>query len=203
MSATRLLVLGLVRTYGRAHGYLVGQQLLAWEADKWANTKTGSIYHALRQLTKEGMLVAREVPSSESGPPRTDYEITETGVAEFQRLVKLALTEPEPRPDMLCAGLAFISALPRATALDYLRERLAVLAGHKAAVKQATDEAEWSGDNALPPHVDALLSFWTFTSASSHDWVQGLIDKIDGGAYIFADEDQNAFGNPNSRSAPA
>lgn len=39
VAATRLLVLGVVRGYGRAHGYLVGTDLLGWEADRWANVK--------------------------------------------------------------------------------------------------------------------------------------------------------------------
>ncbi|NUT10617.1 MAG: PadR family transcriptional regulator, partial [Nonomuraea sp.] len=55
MSATRLLVLGVVRLHGRAHGYLVGSELESWEAGQWAGLRSGSIYHALRQLAKEGL----------------------------------------------------------------------------------------------------------------------------------------------------
>ena len=47
MSATRLLVLGVVRMFGRAHGYQVRRELLTWSADEWANVQPGSIYHAL------------------------------------------------------------------------------------------------------------------------------------------------------------
>ncbi|OLT29722.1 hypothetical protein BJF83_10045 [Nocardiopsis sp. CNR-923] len=35
MSATRLLVLGVVRMHGRAHGYRVGRELMSWGADAW------------------------------------------------------------------------------------------------------------------------------------------------------------------------
>ena len=198
MSATRLLVLAFVRAHGRAHGYLVGQELLAWNADKWANTKTGSIYHALRQLAKEGSLREIEISATETSPARTEYEISEQGAAEFERLLERALTVPEPRPDMLCAGLVLMSALPRAKALKFLRERLSKLAEQRANVDRANSTAQWSGDRALPPHVEALLSFWTHHTVSSHDWVLALIRKIEDGAYIFADEDPKAFGNPGS-----
>lgn len=50
MSATRLLVLGVVRMYGRAHGYQVRRELLSWSADKWADVQPGSIHHALNLL---------------------------------------------------------------------------------------------------------------------------------------------------------
>lgn len=199
MSATRLLVLGFVRIHGRAHGYLVGQELLAWEADKWANTKTGSIYHALRQLTKEGLLEAHESETRDGGPPRTDYKITEAGDAEFSRLLRVALVEPDPRPDMLCAGLAFLSALPRAVAIGYLEDRRTILAEHKASVFRAAEAADFTGENPLPAHVEALINFWEHTSSSSCEWVEGLIAKLREGAYVFADEDPKVFGTPGSR----
>jgi DNA-binding PadR family transcriptional regulator len=56
LSATRLLVLGVVRMYGRAHGYQVRRELLTWSADKWANVQPGSIYHALKKMTAEDLL---------------------------------------------------------------------------------------------------------------------------------------------------
>ncbi len=37
MSATRLLVLGVVRMYGQAHGYRVGRELMSWGVEEWAN----------------------------------------------------------------------------------------------------------------------------------------------------------------------
>lgn len=198
MSATRLLVLAFVRAHRRAHGYLVGQELMAWDADKWANTKTGSIYHALRQLGKEGLLEEFEVPAADATPARTDYAITDAGDAEFHRLMEKALTVPEMRPDMLCAGLVLMSALPRATVIKHLHVRLEKLAAQRADVEHASNTARFVGDRALPAHVEALLSFWTSNTACNHDWLVELIGKIEGGAYIFADEDENAFGSPSA-----
>ena len=196
MSATRLLVLAFVRAHRRAHGYRVGQELLAWDADKWANTKTGSIYHALRQLAKEGLLEEIDVPASDAAPARTDYSITPQGDAEFYRLMETALTVPQPRPDMLCAGLVMMSALPRHNVLDLLKKRLATLDERRGHVHYAASSASFSGANALPSHVEALLGFWTRNTECNHDWVSGLIAKIEGGAYVFSDEDPMVFGTP-------
>src|SRR5690606_2830766 len=56
VSVTRMMILGLVRWMQPVHGYDVRRELLSWSADKWANIQPGSIYHALRKLTEEGLL---------------------------------------------------------------------------------------------------------------------------------------------------
>ncbi|WP_417580277.1 PadR family transcriptional regulator [Pelagibacterium sp.] len=196
MSATRLLVLAFVRAHKRAHGYLIGQELLAWSADQWANTKTGSIYHALRQLSKDGFLDEIEIPASESTLARTDYAITELGDAEFYKMMEKALAIPQPRPDMLCAGIVLMSALPRAKVLELLKTRLETLAGQKQEANAATEGVSFTGAEALPRHVEVLLHFWTYHSEYSHKWAAQLIEKIEAGNYVFADEDPLAFGVP-------
>ncbi|SDG38484.1 PadR family transcriptional regulator [Pelagibacterium luteolum] len=203
MSATRLLVLAFVRAHGRAHGYLIGQELLTWNADKWANTKTGSIYHALRQLSKERLLIEFSVPAVEAAPARTEYEISDIGEAEFLTLLERALTQPDPRPDMFCAGLVLMSALPREQVLSYLRARVAILNQQRVNVDRANSEANFEGEKALPPHVDALLNFWVEHTASGLHWVEELVSKIEGGAYVFADDDPRAFGTPSSLATTA
>src|SRR3712207_6088398 len=87
MSSTRMMILGLVKWMQPVHGYDVRRELLSWNADRWANVQPGSIYHALRKLTEEGML--REVATEQVGarPARTTYEITPKGDDEFQTLL--------------------------------------------------------------------------------------------------------------------
>lgn len=70
MSAIRLLVLGAVRQHGRAHGYQVRNDLEYWGAHEWSNAKPGSIYHALKQMAKQGLLRAHEIAPSTAGGPR-------------------------------------------------------------------------------------------------------------------------------------
>lgn len=108
MSAIRLLVLGTVRRHGRAHGYQVRGDLEFWGAHEWSHAKPGSIYHALKQLAKQGLLHAHEIaPSAVGGPPRTEYEITEAGT--YFRLVRAALTAYDQKTDIRSAALGFSS----------------------------------------------------------------------------------------------
>ncbi|MEJ2856191.1 MULTISPECIES: PadR family transcriptional regulator [unclassified Saccharothrix] len=186
MSATRLLVLGVVRGYGVAHGYLIGNDLMSWGAGEWANVKWGSIYHALKQLTKEGCLADEEVP-----PARTDYRLTAKGEQEFQRLLRDALRRPETRPDMLGAGLALLPSLPRADAVSLLHERLAALESRRDSARKQV--GEWTD----PPHVRELFGLWEHTASAGVEWTRGLLARLEGGAYAMAGE-RNSPGDPAS-----
>lgn len=186
MSATRLLVLGVVRGYGRAHGYLIGSDLLSWGAGEWANVKWGSIYHALKQLTRAELL-REDWPV----PGRTDYELTERGEAEFLRLLRDALRRPDPRPDTLAAGLALLPALPRDEAVALLRERLAALEARRDGAREQADR--WGE----PEHVRELFGLWVHSAESAADWTRGLIGRLEGGAYRMVGEP----GSPGRRGS--
>lgn len=194
MSATRLLVLGVVRGYGRAHGYLVRNELVTWGAEEWANIKWGSLYHALRQMAKEGLL--RDTQIAE-WPGRVDYEITEAGEAEFFRLLRDSLREYDQRPDLLTAGLALLPALPRAEAISLLEERLRAL--EAAPEEISTQTADWKD----PGHVGELFGLWIHAARSAADWTRGLIARLEGGAYVMADDDEKGFGTPGTWPASA
>jgi len=186
MSATRLLVLGIVRGYGRAHGYRIGTDLLSWGADEWANVKWGSIYHALRTLTEGGLLLDHN-----DIPGRTEYELTERGEAEYLRLLRDAVCRPQTRPDHLGGALAMLPSLPRAEAVRLLRERL-------TALEEIRDKAQTQLDAMVdPPHWSELFELWRHTAAGGVAWTEGLIARLEDGAYVMAGE-PNSPGRPGS-----
>jgi DNA-binding PadR family transcriptional regulator len=172
-----LLVLGVVRGYGRAHGYLIGNDLLSWGAGEWANVKWGSIYHALKQLTKSGFLIEEW-----QKPSRTDYVLTERGEEEFRRLLGDAITRPEHRPDLLGAGLALLPALSRDEAITLLEGRLAAL---EAARDAALAERRVPG---RPGHVQELFGLWEHNADSGIAWTRGLVERLRAGAHPMAGE---------------
>ncbi len=91
------MILGLVRWMQPVHGYDVRRELLSWSADKWANVQPGSIYHALRKLTEEGLL--REVATEQVGarPARTTYAVTAQGRGRVRDPAARALVGAAPR----------------------------------------------------------------------------------------------------------
>ncbi|MEU2026078.1 PadR family transcriptional regulator [Streptomyces sp. NPDC016469] len=186
MSAIRLLVLGAVRQHGRAHGYQVRNDLEYWGAHEWSNAKPGSVYHALKQLAKQDMLLAHEVaPSTVGGPPRIEYEITERGTEEYFTLLRASLTSYDQRMDVLSAGIGFIVDLDRAEAVALLRERLTNLAAWRAAV---TEHYLPEGGPEQLGHIGEVMNFWVHSADAGAEWTRGLIARIEGGAYVFAGE---------------
>jgi DNA-binding PadR family transcriptional regulator len=186
MSAIRLLVLGAVRQHGRAHGYQVRNDLEYWGAHEWSNAKPGSIYHALKQMAKQGLLHAHEIaPSTAGGPPRTEYEITEIGTEEYFVLLREALVARERTIDVLSAAIGFMVDLERAEVLRLLRERLAGLAEWRDAVTEhyvPEDGPEKLG------HIGEIMNMWVHAADGEAEWTRSLIERIEGGAYTFAGE---------------
>ncbi|AXE88369.1 MULTISPECIES: helix-turn-helix transcriptional regulator [unclassified Streptomyces] len=187
MSATRLLVLGVVRMHGRAHGYLVRSELLSWGADEWAHIKFGSIYHALRQLAKDGLLKSTDIPD---WPGRVDYEIAPPGEEEFFRLLRDALRQGNNRPDMLGAALVLLPALSREEAIALLRERIASLSAEQSELIAKVDET--AGERPQRAHIRELLGLWEHSAASQAAWTEALIERLEAGAYVMAGEEKGA-----------
>ncbi|UGY92239.1 PadR family transcriptional regulator [Streptomyces gobiensis] len=187
MSAIRLLVLGAVRQHGRAHGYMVRNDLEFWGAHEWSNAKPGSIYHALKQLAKQGLLRAHDVaPSTAGGPPRTEYELTDAGETEYLKLLRHALTAIDEKQDMLTSGVGFIVDLPREEAIALLKERVAALEDWRAEVTQ-----HWTPEGSTPEewgHIGEIMGLWVHTSDSGAEWTRGLIERLENGAYVMAGE---------------
>jgi DNA-binding PadR family transcriptional regulator len=186
MSAIRLLVLGAVRQHGRAHGYQVRNDLEYWGAHEWSNAKPGSIYHALKQMAKQGFLVAHEIaPSTAGGPPRTEYEITDKGTEEFLTLLREALVTYDQKPDILSAALGFIVDLPRREAVELLRRRVDGIEEWRRAVTEYYTPED--GPERLG-HIGEIMNFWVHSADTGAEWTRGLIGRIEGGAYTFAGE---------------
>ncbi|WP_329571601.1 PadR family transcriptional regulator [Streptomyces sp. NBC_01361] len=192
MSAIRLLVLGAVRQHGRAHGYQVRNDLEYWGAHEWSNAKPGSIYHALKQMAKQGFLVAHEIaPSTAGGPPRTEYEITDKGTEEFRTLLREALVAYDQKPDILSAALGFIVDLPRQEAVELLRRRVDGIEEWRRAVTEYYTPED--GPERLG-HIGEIMNFWVHSADAGAEWTRGLIGRIEGGAYTFAGEGEPFVG---------
>ncbi|MET9643891.1 PadR family transcriptional regulator [Streptomyces syringium] len=185
MSAIRLLVLGAVRQHGRAHGYQVRNDLEFWGAHEWSNAKPGSIYHALKQMAKQGLLIAHDVaPSEVGGPPRTEYELTGKGEEEYFTLLREALSSYDQKVDVLSAGVGFIVDLPRAEAIALLKQRVESLEAWRSEISlHWTPEVgqDWG-------HIGEIMGMWVHTALSGAEWTRGLIERLEGGAYVMADE---------------
>jgi DNA-binding PadR family transcriptional regulator len=205
MSAIRLLVFAAVRQHGRAHGYQVYSDLEFWGAHEWSTAKPGSIYHALKQMAKQGLLNAYEdAPSTAGGPRRTEYEMTERGTETYLELLRESLVAYDQRPDVLSSALGCMVDLPRREVLDLLTERVRRMEEWRTAVLEHYVPQE--GAEKLG-HLGELMDFWVHSADTGAAWTRGLISRIEGGAHTFAGEGEPfvgvlAEGQKNPYTAP-
>jgi DNA-binding PadR family transcriptional regulator len=87
---TKLIILGIL-SRRRQHGYEIKKQIE--QEMRNIDLKFGSIYHALAQFLKEGLIKEIEIEHSAKGKPeRRGYEITTKGREVFSKLLHDAFT---------------------------------------------------------------------------------------------------------------
>jgi DNA-binding PadR family transcriptional regulator len=184
MSATRLLVLGAVRVFQPVHGYFLRRELLTWRVDHWAAMNPGSIYNALRSLTKDEFIEEVGTESGRGRPLRTSYRLTPAGDEEFLTLLREALWRVEPfDPKAMLAGLSFMFALPRDEVVAALESRIAQIeAAHKAVPFQVRGLGE---DPGKPAHIVEHLLLGDHRMQGELEWTRSALKRIRGGAYAF------------------
>ncbi|CRK61480.1 Transcriptional regulator, PadR family [Alloactinosynnema sp. L-07] len=178
MSATRMLVLGVILLAGGAHGYQVRTKLVSWRADEWARIKPGSIYHAIRKAAADKLIDELHAEPGAAGPERTVYRITEAGMVELKRLVREGLRHTRD-PWMLNAAITMLPVLSHAEAAAMIRERILRLEADLVNLRQW--RAEPGPDTPL--HVIDQANLWLGQVAADAAWAAELLSKIESGAY--------------------
>jgi DNA-binding PadR family transcriptional regulator len=199
VSATRLLILGAVRIFQPVHGYYVRRELQSWHVDEWAHLNPGSIYNALRTLTREGMLREVATESAEGRPARTTYALTNDGETEFLYLLRDALGTVDPfSPDRTFTAFSFAFALAREEVVASLESRVAQLEATRRSHRFRIEET--LADPDTPNHVVELTRLADAWQQGELAFTRDLLKRVKAGAYTFAGEE----GAPvSARSAPA
>jgi DNA-binding PadR family transcriptional regulator len=206
MSSTRLLVLGAVRIMQPAHGYLVMRELGTWRVDEWANLKPGSIYNALRSLTKAGMLTeARpEGDGGGGGGPgaKAVYHLTADGQSELETLVRDAIWRLHPwDPAVLMSGVSFWWLLTREEVLEALEARQTQIVAWLSANRYAEDSIH--RNPTTPEHVTEHFRLAGARMEGELAWTEAVARRVKDGEYAFRGEDLTKMMAPLPPESPA
>jgi DNA-binding PadR family transcriptional regulator len=174
-----MMILGLVRWMQPVHGYDVRRELLSWSADKWANVQPGSIYHALRKLTDEGLLRTVAVEQVGARPARTTYEVTPKGEEEFETLLRAQWWQLNEPPDPFAAAFSFLPAMPRDEAAAALRNRANLVRAGIESMRAALD-SDWVR-NRKPVHVGWMFELWLARAEAEMAWCLRIAARIESG----------------------
>jgi DNA-binding PadR family transcriptional regulator len=190
MSATRLLVLGAVRVMQPVHGYDVRRELVSWNIEESAHIKPGSIYSALKTLTKDGLLEARS--DDPDKPERTSYRLTGEGDKEFQNLLRGAWWRVVQPAEPLVPALCLMPFMSRDELVAALQSRLAQLTSsldEARFVRASIEDGATGEDGGVPEHVREIVDFITARTKAEVSWTRELTKRLKDGAYTFAGED--------------
>jgi DNA-binding PadR family transcriptional regulator len=195
MSPTRLLVIGAVRIFQPVHGYLVRRELLSWHAEEWAHLNPGSVYNALRSLTRDGFLEDVGTETEGGRPARTMYRLTAKGETEFMALLHDGLWNLAPHePANLLAAWSFAWALPRAEVIEALEHRLAQISASEQHIGEAIDGI--GSDPEIPAHVAEHLRLTQARLDGEADWVRDSLPRLRAGEYWFDGEPNRPWSAP-------
>lgn len=179
----RLLILGILKRRGSAHGYRMYRDLVEWRVETWTVIRPGSIYHALTQMEKHGYIteVAAD-PSQKLGPSKSEYSITASGEEEFATLLRTALKNIDIVS--LSVGIAFMEYLPRTEVVALLQQR----AHAEREVTTFLNTLPTEPMPSTPAKHPELLRIWSdsFTNAAAS--TEKLIQAIQSGKYVFKNE---------------
>jgi DNA-binding PadR family transcriptional regulator len=180
MSSTRLLVLGVVRIFQPVHGYDVRRELLSWRVDQWANVAPGSIYNALKSMTRDALLEVVGTDQVGGRPERTTYRLTNEGENEFQALLRESLWRVRQPVDPLMPALCFMPVLNRDELIAALRNRIPQIRGQLEHVDFAIAQLPNPG---TPEHVKELYRLSAARVAAEVPWAEALIQRLEQGEY--------------------
>jgi DNA-binding PadR family transcriptional regulator len=115
------MVLGLL-DWQPWHGYAMRRFLEESNVAYWADVLPGSIYQALKQMTREGLVEVQETELS-GHRLKAVYQITGAGRAEFRHLLRQAMQGPtHPVPTLLYTALTFLQVLPPKERLEAVED---------------------------------------------------------------------------------
>lgn len=183
--STRMLVLGVVRTFGPVHGYDVRRELLSWGVDDWASVATGSIYNALNTLAREAMIEVVGTDQVGGRPERTTYRITAAGEQELTQLMRDAWWHVRTPIDPLAPAVAMMALLPRDEVIAALEARISQIEAHDRALAFKLGLVD---DVEIPAHVGALIELVGARTHAELAWARQLIERLRAGHYALAGE---------------
>lgn len=184
-STTRLLVLGVVKLFQPVHGYEVRRELISWRAQEWASVQPGSIYNALKTLTRDGLVEVASTDQVGGRPERTTYRLTAAGAEEFHTLLREEWWNVRMPVDPMMAAVSFLSEMSRAEAIEALEHRAAQIHGmvrHTEFAIEAHDGTE------SPYHVREMMRLMNARIAAELAWSQQFIARLRNHEYSTADD---------------
>lgn len=180
----RLLILGILKRRGAAHGYRMYRDLAEWRVETWTVIRPGSIYHALTQLEKQDLITEASPTTNRLGPSKTEYKLTADGETAFIHLLVSALKNINLVE--LSVGIAFMEYLSREEVLALLQQRQEAQRQIPAFLHTLPTE----DTPTTPAKHPELIRVWADSYTDAAASTEKLVRAIESGNYVFKNEEK-------------
>lgn len=170
----RLLILGVLHR-GDFHPYEIKRRLENAMVECYIDVDVGTLYYAIRQLEKVGLISAVSQERVARGGIRTVYRISASGRAEFRELLHRQFEQEGPVSQTLYGALLFLHLSDLATVEDLVRRRIAhldELIAKLGPIRKEFAPVISTGGEHLLRHLDKQRRL-------DRDWLKGLLADIE------------------------
>jgi len=171
-----LLILGVLHR-GDFHPYEIKRRLSNAMVECYVDVDVGTLYYAIRQLAKGGLIEATGQEAVKRGGLRTVYRITAPGRARFLELLHAQFEAPGPVCEALYAPMLFLQFADLGQVAAALRRKLAALdAGiaELAALRPQLKPVVATGGAHLMEHLDQQRRL-------DRKWLQAVLKDVERG----------------------
>jgi DNA-binding PadR family transcriptional regulator len=181
-----LAVMGLLRERDM-HPYEMQRQMHIRHTDELLGLKRGSLYHAINQLQRDGLIESIETSREGRWPERTVYRLTSDGEEELLVWLRDLISTPVREPSQFTTALAHVSHLAPQDALQHLQVRAVNLEATTAALR-----AVERGVGALVGRPAILeVEYACALLEAELSWLRSIIDDLKSGKLSWTSENTN------------
>jgi len=171
-----LLILGVLHR-GDFHPYEIKRRLRNAMVECYTDVDVGTLYYAIRQLEKNGLIKVVRRERVARGGMRTVYGISASGKRRFQELLNEQFAAEGPVAETLYGALLFLQFSDLALVADMLRTRIS---RETQAVREIAGMRKQLAQ-ALATGSVHLLKHLELQHRLDRKWLQGLLADVESG----------------------
>ena len=171
-----LLILGVLHR-GNFHPYEIKRRLKKAMVECYTDVDVGTLYYAIRQLEKAGLITVVRQERVARGGVRTVYAISAAGKQRFQELLKEAFAAEGPVAQTLYGPLLFLQFSDLKFVAEQLRARIAretAAIRELAGIRKQIGSLVATGGLHLMKHIDLQHRL-------DRKWLHGLLADVEKG----------------------